>query len=114
MKIVFKLSALALFAWSATVSAGSVSSAKITAVRVDSSGFGMMFFDKPLTTPAACVPAGAVSRMSFDTKSPGGQAMLSIALSAQVSGKTVTVTGTKSCLQYTTSVESANYLTINN
>ena len=108
MKVVRAFSVLILCAWSAVASAGSVATAKITAIRVDASGLGMMYFDKALTTPAACVPAGASSRMSFDTKTTGGQAILSLALSAKVSDVTVSVTGTNSCLHYTTSMESAN------
>lgn len=113
MKVALTFAVLTLCAWSAVASAGSVVAAKITAVRVDSGGFGMMYFDKALTTPAACVPAGASSRMSFDTNTPGGQGILSIVLSAKVSDRTVNVTGTNSCLHYTTAMESANFVNLN-
>ena len=114
MKVFFAFSALALCAWSAIASAGAVATAKVTSVRVESTGLGTVFFDKAITGSPACVPAGSPSRMSFDAKTDGGRAILSIALSAKTSERAVSATGTNSCVQYPTTVESVSNLTLEN
>lgn len=80
--------------------AGSVTG-KVLDVRVDENGLGFIRFDKQLgEVPAACIAGGHTSHLSFDLNSPGGNGVLSLALAAQASGKSIVAWGKGSCEGY--------------
>lgn len=73
---------------------------KVTEVRVDRDGKGYVTFDQPLTrSPASCGTPYPKS-LSFDTTTAPGRAIYSMALAAQISGKTITAEGTGTCPEY--------------
>jgi len=88
--------------------AGSVSG-KVKNVRVDRSGWGIVEFDKLISTPGGCVSDPYTSHFSFDANTVGGKAIYSMALAAAASGKTITAYGTGSCEEYADIVESMSY-----
>ena len=69
-------------------------------VRVDDSGLGYVWFSGDLTgTPPACAITHP-KHLAFDTNTPGGQAILSLLLSAKMSGKKIRAVGTGTCEGY--------------
>ena len=89
--------------------AGFIENAKVLDVRVDENGYGIITFDKVRTRePAACGNTYN-SSLSFDTNTEGGKAILSIALSALVSGNEISAWGAGVCRQYTSLVETWTY-----
>ena len=74
---------------------------KVVSVRADKSGFGYVKFDQPLIgDPATCTDTGYQYHLSFDLNKPGGNGIISIALAAQASGKSVIAKGTGTCDEY--------------
>lgn len=70
-------------------------------VRVDGTGLGYVQFTTALTgTPASCASSHPY-QLSFDANTAGGKAILSMVLSAKMSGKHIYATGTNSCEGYT-------------
>ncbi len=73
----------------------------VTKVRVDKSGKGYIQFDTALVnSPATC--STHASHLAFDTNTPGGQGILSLALTANSSGKRIWARGTGDCSIYGT------------
>jgi len=98
--IIFSTNALAV---------GEANSFKVVSVRADQSGFGYVRFDKPLEgSPASCISGGHDYHLSFDLNTPGGKGIMSIALAAQATGKSVIARGTGTCAGYNV-VERWNY-----
>lgn len=94
----------------ASHAAGVVSGAKVTLVRVDRSGLGMVFFDRPIgNTPPDCRHPAYYSALSFDTRTPGGRAILALALATRSSGAEITVYGSGRCDIYGGHVEDWDY-----
>ncbi len=80
--------------------AGIADNITVYQVRIDQSGMGYIWFTSPLTgIPASCASSHP-SQLSFDTNTAGGKAILSLALSAKVSGKRIYAKGTDSCEGY--------------
>ncbi|WP_422135465.1 hypothetical protein [Endozoicomonas sp. ALD040] len=72
----------------------------VTAVRVDQSGKGYVVFDRDLIgQPAECITTYTNS-LAFNTSTPGGQAILSLALAAKASGSPIKAVGTGKCDAY--------------
>ena len=100
---------------------GSVT-AKVNSVRVDSDGRGIVFFNSNIITPAGCCPDPNICFMNafaFDTNTTGGKSLFSLAISAQLSGKSVTAFGKNSCLVYPRGAgqgwaEDLSYITMSN
>ncbi|USH03699.1 hypothetical protein K6Q96_06820 [Grimontia kaedaensis] len=84
---------------------------KVVAVRVDGTGQGMVEFDKPIAgTPPSCVHHAFKNKLAFDANTAGGQAVLSLALSAKAMGVEVEAYGLGKCGVYGgTYVETWNY-----
>ncbi|MEH6419908.1 hypothetical protein [Pseudomonas sp. CGJS7] len=95
--------------------AATVSNAKITVIRVDSSGLGMITFDKPLDAPAACIHPAYTASLSFDATTPGGKAILATAIAAKNANSTISSAyGTGACGNYGGSwVEDLSYFHVN-
>jgi len=92
----------------ASYAIGEVKSFTVNNVRVDKSGYGFIKFNQMLEgTPAACI-SGHEYHLSFDLNKPGGKGVLSLALSAQATGKPIVANGTGTCDEYGV-VESWNY-----
>lgn len=83
------------------LAAGSVSNTKITTIRVDSDGKGIITFDKLLETPIGCIHPAFVASLSFDATTPGGKAILAAAIAAKNAGSPIqSAFGTGSCTNY--------------
>lgn len=96
------------------VAVGEVNDFKVVNVRADADGRGYIKFDQPLAgTPATCISGGHNYHLSFDLNSPGGAGILSIALSAHATGKSIRARGTGNCDDYGL-IEKWNYGWINN
>ena len=79
---------------------GIATSLTVHRVRIDASGMGYVWFASALTgTPAPCGTSHP-NQLSFDTTTDGGKAILSMALSAKMSGKSISASGTNSCEGY--------------
>jgi len=108
IKFVFVLSLTTMFFCSTfAYSAGDVN-AKVVSVRVDKSGKGYIVFEQNLTLePALCIN-GYPNVLAFDVNTPGGQAIMSVGLTAQASGQRIRARGTGDCGIYST-IESWNW-----
>ncbi|WP_055022794.1 hypothetical protein [Shewanella sp. P1-14-1] len=71
-------------------------------VRVDVSGKGIVKFTKKLTNSPAGCGNGHPQHLSFNTNTAAGRAIMSIALTAHASGKTISARGTGGCGHYGT------------
>jgi hypothetical protein len=83
---------------------------KITQVRVDASGAGIVVFSVLLTSPSACTIPYFANAMAFNTNTTGGKALLANILSARNKNGNVYAGGTGTCAVYNGSVEDLNYL----
>lgn len=92
----------------------SVTTAKISKILVvDSTKRVYVYPVGGISMPAACATsASATSYYSFSTDRPLSREYLSMLLSAQASGKTVSLYGKDSCVDQS-GIETLNYLTIN-
>lgn len=75
-----------------------VDGVKVVNVRADKDGKGYVTFDQPLSgTPASCISGGHTRHLAFDLNTEGGKGIMSIALAAQASGKSIKARGTGQC-----------------
>lgn len=82
---------------------------KVTQVRVDADGKGMVVFDKAITGEfAACRHSAYTNALSFKGDE-AGKAVLAFALSAKVTGVLVTAYGSGVCANYSGHVEDWSY-----
>lgn len=104
--------AIVLFVMSITgiARATTTSSAKITDIRTDSSGFAIVGLSISASSARPACSAFAQA-YAFDTSTAGGRNILSNLESAMLAGLTVTVVGKHACTVYTT-VESIDYATV--
>lgn len=78
-------------------SEGQASGFHVSAVRTDKNGFGYVRFVEPLTgTPASCAN-NHPNHLAFNLGTAGGKGIMSIALAAQATGKTMLARGTGTC-----------------
>jgi len=101
MRIFIKIGVLVFCIINTNVNAeGVADNLTVYQVRIDQNGMGYVHFTSALTgTPAACASTHS-KQLSFDTNTAGGRAILSVALSAKMSGKKVYAKGTGSCEGY--------------
>ena len=75
---------------------GEAKNLKVDLVRVDKDGRGIVTFVSDMVrTPASC--GTNIKRLAFDTNTVGGQGILSLVLTAKVTGKTVFARGNGQC-----------------
>lgn len=100
----------ALFQTQQAFSYGALSNAKVTEVRIDSDGKGMVIFDQPIgnAPPGYVVPAYA-NAMAFNVTTAGGKAIMAMALTAKTTGANIVVYGTGVCGHYGSYVEDWSY-----
>jgi hypothetical protein len=89
---------------------GIANSFLVDTVRADSSGKGIVGFDKPLVAVDGGLPPCSThsKHLAFDTNTPQGRAIMSLVLAAQASNSPVYAKGTGECSIYSV-VESWNY-----
>lgn len=75
---------------------------KVELVRVDRSGKGYVKFDQALANSPSDCGSSHNKHLSFNTNTPGGQAILSVALAAHATDKKVQAYGTDGCSEYGT------------
>jgi len=94
----FVLSVFLAIAVSSQAMAYGTVTGKVTAVRVDASGIGMVVFDQPVSgAPASCRHSAYTNALAFDTNTPGGKAILATALAAKATGDTIAAIGAGTC-----------------
>lgn len=111
-KVLLVLS-LSLPFFSSHISAGTFGEAKVTLVRVDSTGIGMVVFDQPASgTSPTCINAAAYKNaLSFDANTAGGKSILAVALAAKATGSIVYAYGANKCSIYNGAhVEDMDYM----
>jgi len=86
----------------ATSAAAGTATDAVVAIRVDSTGKGLVQFASPVVSLAACCTGTACSTTSlaFDTNTAGGKAILTLVTSAKLSNKKVQATGSGACSIY--------------
>lgn len=90
--------------------AGVIANAKVTEVRIDSNGWGMVFFDVLVAgTPPSCVHPAYKNALAFDANTAGGKAIMAVALSAKAAGSIVHVYGLGTCNIFGGHVEDWSY-----
>lgn len=76
----------------------------VTAIRVDSTGKGLVQFASAVVGVATCCTGTTcntnTSFLAFDTNTAGGKAILTLVTSAKLSNKKVQATGTGGCSVY--------------
>ena len=86
---------------SSQVFAGSLGYAKVTQIRTDQGGLGMVVFDQSITGSPGCINAAAYANaFSFNSNTAGGKAIMAMALTAKATGATIYVSGTGACGNY--------------
>ena len=95
---------VALMAWMFPIlceAQGQASEFEVEQVRVDNDGRGYIKFSSNLAgSPAACTTANYVRMLAFDVNTPGGRAIMALALTAKSSGKRIFARGTGACAHY--------------
>jgi len=110
LRVRWSVLATAVLSSTLAFGAGSVSSAQVVGVRVDSSGKGLVIFDRPLGgAPASCTIPYYANSLAFNLNTNAGKAILALALAAKASGDPVTVHGLGTCATYGHSVEDWDY-----
>ena len=83
---------------SGQASAGNIQDARVTWIRVDSSGIGMVFFDKTIASSPTCINATAYKNaLAFDSNTSGGKSILSSSIAAKAMGAVVVAYGKNTC-----------------
>jgi hypothetical protein len=89
--------------------AGSASNVRIVAIRVDSSGKGVITFDQPMGgTPPGCVVSAYTSALAFNNDD-GGKAVLALALSARAMDRPLSIIGRGTCANFNGFIEDVDY-----
>ena len=85
--------------------------ARVTDVRIDQDGKGMVFFDAAIgASPPGCVNAAYANALAFNTNTAGGRSILAVVLTAKANGNLISAIGTGSCALYgSSSVEDWSY-----
>lgn len=91
------LSLSIIFAFCSSVAAGSVSGARVTLIRTDTNGSGIIYFDQPLTSPAACV-SGFPNSLAFSPTT--SRTVVAAMMLAQATGRLVIAYGLNQCSTY--------------
>ncbi len=92
-----------LFVFSGAVDAAGLANGYVVDyVRVDHTGLAYVNFTSALiNTPASCTESpGFTKALAFDTNTAGGKSILSVVLTAKVTGKTIYAVGTGLCENY--------------
>jgi hypothetical protein len=107
---IFAATACMCLALIGTVEAAGSVTARVTHVRVDRDGLGMILFDQNVVgTPASCRVSAYVTALAFNSNTAGGKALLAAALTAKAMGEPVIAYGTGTCTVYGNWVEDVDY-----
>jgi hypothetical protein len=105
----FIIAVLSVCISSAAFAAGLVDTAKVIQVRVDSDGKGMVIFDRPIAgTPPSCVISAYTNALAF-SNTPAGKSVMTLALTAKITGNPISAFGLGTCATYGGFVEDWNY-----
>src|SRR5262245_51749710 len=74
------------------LAAGSIN-ARVTSVRIDQSGNGMIFFDQNVTNSPGCVISAYLNALAFNTNTAAGKSIYAMGLAAKAQGSTVVAYG---------------------
>jgi hypothetical protein len=95
-----------VFVSTGAMATGLANKYSIDYVRVDNNGKGFVRFTSALQdTPATCTNPTYANMLSFDSNTAGGQAILSLVLSAKASGAFISARGTGTCTIYNNTME---------
>ena len=73
---------------------------KVTQVRIDQDGRGIITFDTPVSSVAGCSHPAFNNALSFNASGAGGRAILAVALMAKSTGTPVNAIGSGVCAIY--------------
>lgn len=105
---------LPLLLLSSSVMAAGSANSKVSSVRIDKSGMGIVeFYENLAGSPAGCI-SGYPKHLSFNANTDSGKAIMSLALSAHATGKVVIASGTGACDEYGGIVESWSWGLVTN
>jgi hypothetical protein len=105
-KIACAVLACGLLQTTSALAAGTDFTGKVLKVRVDSSGYGLIYFDVTADVAGAtCRDAGNKRFLAFNTATEGGRGILQVALAAQLSGKQIHAVGTDTCTIFAGEIE---------
>lgn len=96
--------------WQSASAIGAVTG-KVTQIRVDGNGAGMIYFDQPLSGSPACVTAAFTTALAFSATT--GKQILALALWAKSMDISLTVYGNGACGTYGGFVEDFGYVQSN-
>jgi hypothetical protein len=106
----FLIGILALLVANVALAEGSFWNARITKIRVDQNGWGMVYFDvDALGTRPSCVASDTARALAFNANTAGGRAILALAESAKAQDAMLMVFGTGSCGVYSNWIEDWSY-----
>jgi hypothetical protein len=88
---------LIALSWQSASAIGAVT-AKVTQVRVDGNGAGMIYFDQPLSGSPGCVTSAFTTALAFSATT--GKQILALALWAKSMNISLTVYGNGACGTY--------------
>lgn len=95
------LAAIVVVLFSAQAIANGSGAFKVTGVRIDANGLGMVIFDQPLAgTRPSCVVSAYTNALAFDTSTAAGKSIMALAVAAKATGDTVGVYGNGVCSIY--------------
>jgi hypothetical protein len=89
---------LFVFSFPTLIDAGTTSTVTIIAVDVRSDGTFLVDISQPTTAAPAC--ATVTNRLSANSNTVGGKALLQLAISVYLSGKPVSLEGTGACSEF--------------
>ena len=73
-------------------------SAKVLSVRIDQDGRGMVLFDQPVAGEfATCRDSAYANALAFDANTPGGKAIMELALTTKASSFAIYAVGLGTC-----------------
>jgi hypothetical protein len=76
-------------------------SARVLSVRIDQDGRGMVLFDQPVSgEPATCRDSAYANALAFDANTPGGKAIMDLALATKANGFALYAVGLGTCNIY--------------
>lgn len=101
---------LALLIANVAAAEGSFWDARISSIRIDSNGWGMVYFDvNAWGTRPTCMTSEHARAFAFNTNTPGGRAILAVAEAAKALDARMNVFGTGRCDIYSNWIEDWSY-----
>jgi len=86
---------------------------RVSTVRVDRGGQGIIYLTAAATAGCANTPNTGTQGFAFDTNTKGGEQISRAVLSAELAGKSVQIVGSGVCTVYTTAEDIVSFYVLN-